>query len=254
MKPRVPTLAWDFITEQEGDELKAYWDGPKPVGGSVGGWAISRGIHAPDVNQFSVWTQEKSNMRFGLLLHEIADGICPHIEPDLSDPQLSACMSLAYNLANGIEEFNGSTLLKLLNEGKPGEAADQFLRWCHMRDSSGAEIVDEDLLARRKKERELFLSGTLGPALPEVPKTIDKTAPLDNPSVRVRLDLAVGGIMKKWIPAIIGGLGLLASWIDPVIAKAIGHWVADNPSWGTLVGGLVAAIYHALPSPVQKKR
>lgn len=65
--------------------------------------------------------------------------------------QLDSLTSLAYNI--GFTAFFESTLLKMLNDGKPKiEVADQFLRWVKVK-----KIVNQGLVNRRKKERELFL-------------------------------------------------------------------------------------------------
>ena len=65
--------------------------------------------------------------------------------------QLDSLTSLAYNI--GPEAFKDSTLLKLLNSGAPKiQVADQFTRWNKVK-----KVVNEGLVNRRAKERELFL-------------------------------------------------------------------------------------------------
>jgi lysozyme len=65
--------------------------------------------------------------------------------------QLDSLTSLAYNI--GPSAFAKSTLLKMLNAGKTKiEVADQFLRWNKVKG-----VVNQGLINRRSKERELFL-------------------------------------------------------------------------------------------------
>jgi lysozyme len=65
--------------------------------------------------------------------------------------QLDSLTSLAYNI--GKTAFAESTLLEMLNAGKPKiQVADQFLRWNKVK-----KVVNQGLVNRRSKERELFL-------------------------------------------------------------------------------------------------
>jgi len=65
--------------------------------------------------------------------------------------QLDSLTSLAYNI--GPTAFAESTLLEMLNAGKPKiQVADQFLRWNKVK-----KVVNQGLVNRRVKERELFL-------------------------------------------------------------------------------------------------
>lgn len=73
------------------------------------------------------------------------------IKVPVSQNKVDSLTSLAYNI--GINAFKNSTLLKLLNEGKPEiEVADQFLRWNKVNG-----ITSNGLTIRRKAERDLFL-------------------------------------------------------------------------------------------------
>jgi len=73
------------------------------------------------------------------------------IKVPVSANQMSAMVSLAYNIGTGA--FGSSTLLRLLNQGTDKKlVADQFLRWNKVQ---GKEV--KGLTDRRKLERELFL-------------------------------------------------------------------------------------------------
>ena len=243
MKPSVPKLAWDFIDRQEGNVLKAYWD--------TDGWAIGRGIHAPDVNQNTVWTAEESDQRFQQRLQEIADGICPHIVPELTDPQLAACESLTWNLKDGIRKFIESTLLKLINEGEPRKAADEFPKWDHQTDKTGKVTENEKLLARRNKERELFLSGT---NLPVVQPDITKTPPVVEPPVPVRVGVGVKmnpltvvqnarPVTKIILAAVAAFWGVLQ---DPNVQRVLAHYAGKHAHIADAIGliATIAALMH----------
>lgn len=67
----------------------------------------------------------------------------------LSDNERAALVSLVFNIGTGA--FHRSTLRRLLLAGDKAGAADEFLRW----KLAGGKPV---LLARRERERELFLA------------------------------------------------------------------------------------------------
>ena len=64
---------------------------------------------------------------------------------------MAALVCFVYNI--GMGAFKKSTMLKLLNEGKIGEAAGQFPRW---NKDNGKEV--QGLTNRRLDEQKLFLS------------------------------------------------------------------------------------------------
>ena len=65
--------------------------------------------------------------------------------------QFDVLVSFAYNF--GVYALRTSTLLRDVNHGKMSLAADQFKHWTHVNGK-----VNRGLVARRKKERELFLA------------------------------------------------------------------------------------------------
>lgn len=78
------------------------------------------------------------------------------IKVPVSTNQINALISFVYNV--GIGAFRDSTLLRLLNQGKPkSEVAAQFDRWIYGT-KNGQRVKLEGLVRRRKDERELFLS------------------------------------------------------------------------------------------------
>jgi len=80
-----------------------------------------------------------------------ADAVNKTVKVPLTSNQFSALVSLCFNI--GIGAFQKSTLVRVLNQGNYGEAANQFLRW-----NQGGGKVLAGLVRRRQRERELFLS------------------------------------------------------------------------------------------------
>ena len=77
-----------------------------------------------------------------------------YVDAPLDTNQTAALADLVYNI--GPMAFEDSTLLKLVNQNKMTEAAEQFLLWDH---ADGQVLTG--LENRRKTEQELFLSGSL---------------------------------------------------------------------------------------------
>lgn len=74
-----------------------------------------------------------------------------------SDNQFAALTSFCYNV--GSAAFEGSTLLRHLNDRAYELAADQFLRWVYARDPrTGQKRILRGLQRRREAERALFLT------------------------------------------------------------------------------------------------
>lgn len=78
-------------------------------------------------------------------------GVTKVVTVPLSQNQFDALVSFSYNL--GLGALKGSTLLKLLNAGKPSEAAKEFPRW---NKAGGKELAG--LTKRRLAEQALFLA------------------------------------------------------------------------------------------------
>lgn len=73
----------------------------------------------------------------------------------LTSNQFSALVCFVYNV--GEANFASSTLLKNLNAGQFGAAAEQFMRWDKAR-VNGSLVSLKGLTNRRNAERQLFLS------------------------------------------------------------------------------------------------
>ncbi|MBC1238253.1 glycoside hydrolase family protein [Nostoc sp. 2RC] len=123
--------------------LNAYQD---VVGVWTIGWGCTEGIRS---GMTITETQAEEMLRKELSKFEAA--VTNTVQVELNDNQFAALVAFSYNV--GVGALKESTLLKLLNEGKYQEAADQLLRW----DKAGAKAY-LGLSRRRRAERSLFLS------------------------------------------------------------------------------------------------
>jgi lysozyme len=78
------------------------------------------------------------------------------VKVGLKENEFDALTSLIFNI--GTDNFEGSTLLSLLNKGKYNRAADEFPKWNNVR-INGVLVPSSGLTKRRKLEQEIFLHG-----------------------------------------------------------------------------------------------
>lgn len=74
----------------------------------------------------------------------------------LNQHEFDALVHFAFNV--GVSAFKNSTLLKLINESKLDEAADQFEKWIYIT-RNGEKIKSLGLSNRRAKEKKMFKEG-----------------------------------------------------------------------------------------------
>ncbi len=132
-----------FIEEWEGCELASYQDG-----GGV--WTIGVG-HTKGVKSGQTITQLQADQYLVDDLQPVNQTLNSVVTVSVNQNQYDALSSFTFNL--GSDELEGSTLLKLLNQGNYQGAADEFPKWDH---DNG--VVVQGLLNRRNAERDLFLS------------------------------------------------------------------------------------------------
>jgi len=138
-----------LIARFEGKRLKPYQD----IGGI---WTVGYGstynIDAKrPVNQSDIIDDATAIRWLKSQVGTFQNQVKAVIKVPVNQNKIDSLTSLAYNI--GINAFKGSTLLKLLNEGRPEiEVADQFLRWNKVNG-----ITSNGLTIRRKAERDLFL-------------------------------------------------------------------------------------------------
>lgn len=146
----VPKQAKEIIKKFEGLRLTAYKDS---VGVSTVGFGHTK-LTPPPCTDCMVITEQQANGMLENDLEHTLSMIQGHIKADLTDNQLSAVLSFAFNL--GANAFIKSTLLKELNNGNIDKASNEFLKW----NKAGGKIL-AGLTKRRVAERELFLTPDL---------------------------------------------------------------------------------------------
>ena len=132
----------DLIKGSEGCRLKSYRC-------QAGILTIGYGHTGPDVFEGQEITQEEADtlLRLDLARFEAAANRNLHT---MTQCQFDACVSLCYNIGEGA--FNKSSVVRLHNEGKYGDAAQAFMLW-----NKAAGKVSRGLQARRAKESALYL-------------------------------------------------------------------------------------------------
>lgn len=133
----------------ESCSLSAY---PDPATGGAP-WTIGWGHTGPEVAPGLVWTQAKADAQLlaDLAAREIT--VSCAVTGGLSQGQFDALADFVYNLGAG--NFEGSTLLKLVNAGDMAGAAGQFSRW-----NRAAGKPMRGLTRRRAAEAALFAGKT----------------------------------------------------------------------------------------------
>ena len=141
--------AIDLIKSLEGFRSEPYQD-------IKGIWTIGYGT-TKDIDEDSdPITEEEAEDLLKADLQSAARAITNSVTVPLTDNQFGALCSFTYNV--GIGAFEGSTLLKLINENNLSKAGDQFLLWNKVR-INGILKESEGLSNRRIIERQLFLKG-----------------------------------------------------------------------------------------------
>jgi lysozyme len=134
-----------LLAQSESLRLDAYPDG------SVWtiGWGTTRIGGKPVVKGMRL-TRRDADLLFHKDLLRFEQEIESLVTVPLTDNQYAALVSLVYNI--GGAKFKSSTLLKLLNQSKYEEAAEEFPRWVFSRGKRLAGLVK-----RRDAEKNLFL-------------------------------------------------------------------------------------------------
>lgn len=135
---------FDLIKSYEGCRLAAY---PDPATGGAP-WTIGYG-HTAGVKQGDTCTQEQADEWLADEVAKFAESVQEVVTAPLTQHQLDALVSLAYNI--GMGNLKKSTLLKKLNKEDVAGASQEFLKWTKANGKVMAGLVN-----RRKSEKALF--------------------------------------------------------------------------------------------------
>jgi lysozyme len=131
-----------LIEAFEGCVLKPYKD-------IAGLWTIGIGHLIKPSETFTSITRKDAEFLLAADLKEAENAVDELVTVPLNQNQFDALVSFTFNL--GAERLRTSTLLRKLNAGDYGAAADEFLRW-----SKSKGVVVAGLKRRRAAERSLF--------------------------------------------------------------------------------------------------
>lgn len=136
----------NLIKQFEGCRLEAYLC-PANV------WTIGFG-HTHGVSKGQQITEHQAEQLLIEDLREFERHVSRLVTVPLTQEQFDALVSFTFNL--GPAALAGSTLLRLLNQGKYVDAAEQFMRWNKARNRDGELVALPGLTRRRKAEQDLF--------------------------------------------------------------------------------------------------
>ena len=154
-----------MIPSQKCVDLVKAFEGfyPKAYRCPAGVWTIGYGTTIyPDgrgVKPRDTCTREQAETWLVFDLRDAVVDVLDLVKVPLNQNQFDALVSFVYNVGSDIDEdatpegLGDSTLLRKLNTGDYGGAADEFLKWVN---GGGKKLPG--LVRRRKAERELFLS------------------------------------------------------------------------------------------------
>lgn len=113
-------------------------------------WTIGWGHTGPEVVEGLTWVLSQAEAAFERDVQWAATAVMKHVDVPLTQNQFDALVAFVFNV--GEPQFAGSTLLKLLNENRPQDAAEEFERWTYQ---DGKHLAG--LAVRRGQEKALFL-------------------------------------------------------------------------------------------------
>jgi len=137
------------LEESEGKVSVPYKD-------SEGNRTIGIGHLIKKGEKFSMLTDREI---YDLLKKDVAiaaDAVNRLVKVPLTQNQFDALVCLVFNIGEG--NFEGSGLLRVLNQGNYADAANRFPKWNKER-ISGVLVESKGLSARRGREQALFLKG-----------------------------------------------------------------------------------------------
>lgn len=145
------SLAIPLVRGEEGFRSKAYWD--------VNGYAIGYGNHyykdGSAVKQGDTIDKSGADDLQRFYVRQFANEIAPFIKVDITDHQMAALISLAYNCGEGVRN---SQLFKLINAKAPEDQIEaEYKKTCvTVKSTYNAGLFD-----RRVRELKVFTSDAI---------------------------------------------------------------------------------------------
>lgn len=141
-----------FLKKVEGFRASAYED-------SGGTRTIGYGFTSPELLRKGKMSEREASLELSGICRNISARLREELKgQSMTVKEESALISFIYNV--GWSNFKGSTMCRLLKEGKRGkEVADEFSRWIYVT-RGGRKVVCEGLKERREKERMRFIGMT----------------------------------------------------------------------------------------------
>ena len=118
-----------------------------------GRWAVGYG-HVASTKRTSIVTRAQADLLLRYDLNVISEALSGLVYTPLNSNQIDALSSFVYNI--GLDAFEGSAVLRLINAGALLEAAAAMEQWCHATVAGQSQEVD-GLIRRRAMEKALFL-------------------------------------------------------------------------------------------------
>lgn len=113
-------------------------------------WTIGWGHTGLEVVEGLTWVLSQAEDAFLRDTAWAVTAVLRHTDVALTQNQFDALVAFVFNV--GEPQFASSTLLRLVNAGKPAEAAEHFAEWNHQ---NGKVLAG--LTARRAAEKALFV-------------------------------------------------------------------------------------------------
>lgn len=143
----VSQVAINLVKRFEGCKLHAYLDGG---GVATIGYGTTVYNNGNKVKIGDVIDQERADFEIKAHCEKIEKSILNLVHAKLNNNQLSAIISLVYNI--GINNFRFSTMLKKINNNNFVGAANEFDRWVW----DNGKVI-KGLQNRREEEKQIFL-------------------------------------------------------------------------------------------------
>lgn len=168
---------------------------------------LTKGVHMG-----MIVTEEEGERMLRKELSVTEDAIETLVKVPLNQHQFSALVVLVYNI--GVGAFKGSTLLKLLNQGKYEQVPAQMARWCN---AGGKKI--NGLARRRAAEAALFMK----------PMPHEEAEPVDDAGVPVPMMPQ----RVEEVPVVSTTEVVQSSWTIRSALAALGGAIVQGYGWLT---------------------